>query len=109
MLVHDCTIFMQDGAPCHCLKIVTNFFRANKTTLQEWPGNTPDLNPIENLWAVLKNKVADKHSSNISTLIEAIKLVWICEIPEEFCKNLIESMPKRMKAVIKAKGGLTEY
>ena len=100
---------MQDGAPCHCSKIANNFFRANKITLLEWPGNGPDLNSIENLWAVFKHNAADKHSSNIPALIKVIKLVWIREIPEEFCKNLIENMSRRMKAVIKAKGGLTEY
>ena len=60
--VHDCRIFMQDGVPCHCSKIVTDFFRANKITLLEWPGNSPDVNLIENLWAVFKNEVVDKHS-----------------------------------------------
>ena len=73
--VYDCAIFTQDGAQCHCSKIVTDFFRANKITLLEWPGNSPDLNLIENLGAVLKNKVADKHPSNIPALIQAIKLV----------------------------------
>ena len=81
----------------------------NKITLLEWPGNSPDLYHIENLWAVLKNKVTDKHPSNISALIEAIKLVWIRKIPDKFCKNLIESMPRRMKVIIKAKRGLTKY
>ena len=35
----------------------------------------------------VKDKVADKHPSNVPALIEAIKLVRICEIPEQFCKN----------------------
>ena len=43
MSVHDCTIFMQNGAPCYRSIIVTDFFRAQKITLLEWPGNSPDL------------------------------------------------------------------
>ena len=107
MSVDDSTIFMQDGAPCHCSKIVADFFRVNKITLLEWPGNSPDFNITESLWAVFKDEVADKHPSNISALIKAIKLVWIHDIPEEFRKNLIEIMPRRMKVVIKAKEELT--
>ena len=101
---------MQDGVLCHCSKIVTDFFfRANKITLLEWPGNNPELNLIENLWAFLKDEVADKHPSNIPALIKATKLIWICEIPEKFCIDLVEIMPRQMKVVIKAKGELTKY
>ena len=63
-------------------KDCNRLFRANKITLLECPGNNFDLNLIENLWAVLEDEVADKHSSNIPALIEAIKLVCICEIPK---------------------------
>ena len=48
---------MQDGAPCHRAKVTTNFLRENIAVL-EWPGNSPDLNPIENLWEVPKDEVA---------------------------------------------------
>ena len=51
MDVHGCTIFMQDGAPCHPLKVAPEFLKkTTKTSVQEWPVNGPDLNPIENIW-----------------------------------------------------------
>ena len=56
MPVHECTIFMQDGAPCHRSKIAKEYFKEKKITLLQWPGNSPDLNPIENFWTVLKTK-----------------------------------------------------
>ena len=46
----------------------------------DWPGNSPDLNPIANLWEVLKNKVADKQPSSAKGLEDAIKEVWIREL-----------------------------
>ena len=52
-------------------KDCNRLFGANKITLLKWPENNPDLNPIENLWAILEDKVANKHPSNIAALIEA--------------------------------------
>ena len=47
MQVHRCNIFMQDGAPCHRSKLVTNFLKKKKVKVLDWPRNSPDLNPIE--------------------------------------------------------------
>ena len=55
--IHGCTIFIQDGTPCHWSKVATEFLRKNKISLLE----CPDRNPIENLWTVIKDKVAYKH------------------------------------------------
>jgi len=50
-------IIQQDLAPCHTSKMMQKFFKESKLSVLEWPGNSPDLNPIENLWTVIK-KVA---------------------------------------------------
>lgn len=109
MYIHQCSIFMHDGAPCHRSKVVQNFLAKIKVSTLDWPGNSPDLNPIENLWEIVKKKVADKQPSSIESLKEAIKEVWIKEISAEYCNNLILSMPRRIQAVIKSKGGHTKY
>ena len=72
-------------------------FRANETTFLKLSKSSPDLSPIENVWTVPTNKVAEKHFPNISALIEAIKLPWTREILEEFCKKLMNSTPRRIK------------
>ena len=75
-----------------------------------WPAQSPDLNPIEHLWGFLKRKLSEhKHPpSGIHELLERIQMKWE-EIAVEECQKLIESMPRRVQAVLKAKGGYTKY
>lgn len=102
-------IFQQDGAPCHTAKKCVGWFRENKVELMDWPGNSPDLNPIENLWARLKRAVAVQRPSNKRQLTEAVINSWFHVITEADLQQLVESMPMRCKAVIKAKGYPTRY
>ena len=53
-------IFQQDGAPCHTARVCTSWFQQHNVQLLTWPGNSPDLNPIENLWSRLKRLVMQK-------------------------------------------------
>lgn len=109
MGVHNCSIFMHDGAPCHTSKKVKTYLADTGVRVLDWPGNSPDLNPIENLWTLLKNKVAEKQPSSAPDMIAAIKSVWVSEITPDYCKKLIHSMPRRLEAVIKNGGGHTKY
>ena len=68
MTVHNCRVFMQDSAPCHRAKIVTQFLKSKKIQILHWSGNSPDLNPIENLWTVLKDKVSERQPTNAKML-----------------------------------------
>ena len=95
MNVHQCDIFMEDGAPCPKLNIVTNFSKSKKIQVLDWTGNSPDLNLIENLWVVLKNKVSEQQPSSLKHLENVMKTVWTRELSSEYCRKLIESMPIR--------------
>ena len=75
-----------------------------------WPSQSPDLNPIEHLWAHVKRKLNQYESParGMNELWERIEEVWN-EIDQEICWNLIRSMPSRIKAVLKAKGMWTKF
>ena len=91
--IHGCNLLMQDGAPCHNAKKVSLWLRENGTRTLEWPGNSPDLNPLENCWKKLKYLVAKRQSRNYLHLIEIIKQIWYQEISADYCETLVKSMP----------------
>ena len=74
----------------------------------DWPGNSPDLNPIENCWNLMKSKLKEYKFSNINQLREKLIQLWI-EMPVEYFTNLAESMPRRLKLVIEKDGWMTKY
>ena len=108
--IHSLSVFQHDGAPCHQTKAVSAWLRQQRIEiLGPWPGNSPDLNPIENCWKILKDKVAKLHPTSSDDLRQKVMEVWTQEINPEFCLKLVSSMPTRIKAVLKAKGMLTKY
>ena len=106
---HGCELFMHDGASCHRAKIVKAWFNAKGISTMEWPGNSPDLNPIENVWNYMKDKVCSASNTNTNELCVAIQRVWDEEMTMDYFKKLSDSMPDRIKAVITAHGYPTKY
>lgn len=103
-------IFQQDLAPCHKSRKVTDFLIQQQISVLPWPGNSPDVSPIENLWAIIKKRLKDHDCSSKVKLMEAVLSVWFHdEEIKNSCKNLIESMPKRVAMLIKARGGHIKY
>ena len=102
--------FQDDGAPCHRAKSIKTFVQQNSITpLPWWPGQSPDLNPIENLWHRVQHLVNEANPSSRNDLVSAVIRVWNHVIPLEQLQNLINSMPSRIKAVIAAEGYPTKY
>ena len=102
-------IFQQDGAPCHKAKVITKWFGDHYIDiLGPWPGNSPDLNPIENLWSILKRRVDKLQPTNSDKLQEVIMKEWVA-ISQELAQKLIESMASRIAEVLKKKGQHCKY
>ncbi len=74
----------------------------------DWPANSPDLNPIENIWGIVKRKTRDTRPNNADDLKVTIKATWAPITPEQ-CHSLIAFMPRRTDAVIHPKEGPTKY
>jgi transposase len=112
MRLHKSKYFLQDGAPCHKSKKVMDHLKEFKKEfgILDWPGNSPDLNPIENCWSHMKRKLKDNGNiTSLPKLIEAIKLMWVTDMPLNYFQKLSSSMPKRLKEVILQKGEMTKY
>jgi transposase len=112
MRIHRSKWFLQDGAPCHKSKVVMSKLKEMEKEFKvlDWPGNSPDLNPIENCWAYMKAQLKKaKGVTSLPRMIEAIKMMWVRDLSQAYFKKLSASMPKRIKQVIANKGHMTKY
>ncbi len=94
---------------CDKAQIISDWFleHDNEFTLLKWPPHSPDLNPIEHIWDV-EIRIMAVQLTNLQQLRDAIMSIWT-KISEECFQHLVESMPWRIKAVLKAKGRPTRY
>jgi hypothetical protein len=104
-------IFQHDNDPKHTAKSVKEYLNDKSYEIMLWPPQSPDLNPIENCWSLLKNKLFSEYKkppSGIKELFDRCSEQWEL-IKIDYLDKLYESMPRRMRQVIKAKGRWTKY
>lgn len=101
-------IYQQDNDPKHKSKLLTTFFKQKKIALLPWPSQSPDLNPIEHLWAELDTRTKGIKASNAAEKFDILSKEWEA-IPKATLEKLIDSMPRRCQAVIDSLGYATKY
>ncbi len=92
-------IFQQDLAPAHTAKSTKRWLNDHGVGVLDWPANSSDLNPIENLRGIVKRKMRNKRPKNAAELKASVKETW-ASIPPQQCHKLITSMPRRIEAVV---------
>jgi hypothetical protein len=79
MKIHKSTWFLQDGTLCHTSKLVMG--RLKEFQVMDWPGNSPDLNPIENFWSFMKYKLkSDRAVTSLPKMIQALKMMLVIDM-----------------------------
>lgn len=103
-------VFMQDNAACHKSRSVTAYLAQNQIQTLEWPPQSPDLNPIENIWYLLKHQLM-KYSSFPTSRKDLEARAQKCwrNLGEETVNNILDSMPNRVKKVIEVHGKSIKY
>lgn len=100
--------FQQDNDPKHTAHLTREFLLYHTPHQLKTPPQSPDMNPIENLWSILEVAVRKHKISNKDDMKEVLQTAW-SEICPKVTTTLVDSMPRRLQAVIDAKGMHTKY
>ncbi|CAF4645019.1 unnamed protein product [Rotaria sp. Silwood2] len=95
--------YMHDNALAHRSKYTADWFENNHINVLEWPSNSPDMNPIENVWDYMDKQLRKLKPTNVGQLQEMIGKLW-CGFTPIRCQQLVNSMPRRVQQCILARG-----
>lgn len=117
LMVNQDGIFQHDNAPTHTAHVVRDALAEMEIQVMEWPPYSPDLNPIENLWALLKAKIYElrpdlihmrNNDETMEILVATAQEAWD-QLEIRHLQHLSETMPHRVEAIIESQGWYTPY
>jgi transposase len=100
--------FQQDNDPKHTSRLAKSYLEVNMPEVLDWPSCSPDLNPIENIWSLVKRNVEKRMPRNLTELEAFLKEEWNL-IPNNILNDLVMSMRNRCEKVIRNNGDFIDY
>jgi transposase len=100
--------FQQDNVRFHTTPETVTYLHERGVTLIEWPPWSPDLNPIENLWNVLKARVYARFPQSMEEMEAVIREEW-AELDLKFISRICRSMPQRLQLLLDNNGHKISY
>jgi transposase len=101
-------VLMEDGASPHTAKLTKQLHDMRGIDKMCWPANSPDLNPIENVWRLLKQRVSKRSPRTLAELRQIVEKEWMALDLSDVARY-VGNMHERCQAVIDAKGGHTKW
>lgn len=101
-------IFQQDGVACHTAKKVKDWMLENNIPVLKWTSSSPDLSPIETLWHIMKKKLRSNPARTVPQLRTRLQEIWNSFTLDD-CQTLVNTMSRRIEAVITRKGDVTQW
>ena len=107
-IMKNSVILQFDNDPKHRSLKALEFYKENNIKIIDWPSNSPDLNPIENIWAIIKNKLCRQEFDNINKLRKRVEKEWDC-LTKKNLQIYSNSTNNRIESSLLLSGKIAKY